>query len=191
MNNARYLVASYDDFYDIIGVIETDIENYDSVLDKFPVHSAFTDKKDALREAKRLSKQNGAFFVETGMDKQYLVFRSEDDNGKQCEYLTTRSAVAKALEVNQENGIAWETVDAVLEDAKIDKDVGIKLECWMDRNGILQKRNAQEIEKLKFYTGKSRNELNKESLEDKIQTAQGKVAEHSDAKKPEREEMEI
>ena len=180
MNNARYAVASYDEFYDIIGVIETDTENYDSVMEKFPVHSVFTDKKDALREAKRLSKQNGAFFVETEMDKQYLVFRSENDNGEQCEYLTTRRAIAKALEANQENGIAWETVDAVLEDAKIDKDVGIKLEYWMDGHGILQKRTAQEIKKLKFYTGKTRNEFNKESLEDKIQTAAARVAAGSD-----------
>lgn len=156
MNNARYAVASYDEFYDIIGVVETDTENYDSVMKKFPVHSAFTDKKDALKEAKRLSKQNGAFFVDTEMDQQYLVFCSEDDKGEQCEYLTTRRAIAKALEMNQENGIAWETVDAVLEDYQSDKEVGRILEVWLDNNGILQKRDAQTIRKLKFYTQKTR-----------------------------------
>lgn len=156
MNIKGYVVASYDGFCDIIGVVETDTEHYESVRKKFCVHSTFVNKKDALREAKRLSKINGAFFVETEMDEQYLVFRSEDEDGKPCEYLTTRDAVAKALESNQSNGVAWQTVEAVLEDYQEDVEVGKVIEVWLDGNGILQKRDAQAIEKLKFYTGKAR-----------------------------------
>ena len=156
MGSNRYAVASYDNFYDIIGVVETDLVNYKNVAKQFPLHSVFTDKKDALREAKRLSRQNGAFFVKTDMYEQYLIFRSENENGEPYDYLTTRRAVAKALELNQVNGIAWETVDAVLEDYKTNKEVGHIIENWMDGIGVLQERDAQAIKKLKFYTQKER-----------------------------------
>lgn len=156
MGSNRYAVASYDDFYDIIGVAETDLVNYKNVAKRFPLHSVFTDKRDALREAKRLSRQNGAFFVKTEMYEQYLIFRSENEDGEPYDFLTTRRAVAKALEMNQENGIAWETVDAVLEDYKTNKEVGRIIENWLDGNGILQTRDTQTIKKLKFYTQKER-----------------------------------